>query len=166
MWIFIIIVIAVALVVGPAMMMRPSPAQKNKARLRALALAKNIRVTVRNLPQQPTESEQPFPVPVYFIAPTDHQLNDDWFLLRASYTHEIHFLDSWAWQGDLRATEKEQAALQKYLPVLPESVRGVSVGSKGVCVYWQERGGDRVLLQIIELLEVLNALQIKPKEQV
>jgi hypothetical protein len=166
MWVFIIIGIAVALVVGPAMMMRPSPAQKNKARLRAIALAKNIRVTVRNLPQQPAESEKPSPVPVYFIAPTDHQLDNDWFLLRASYTHEIHFLDFWVWQGDLRANEAEQTILRKYLPVLPESVRGVSVGSKGICVYWHEQGGDPALLQIIELLEVLNALQITPKEQV
>ncbi len=163
MWVFIIIVIAVALVVGPAMMMRPSPAQKNKARLRALALAKGIRITVKNLPQQATQSEKPAPVPVYFIAPTDHQLDDDWFLLRTSYTHDIHFLGCWAWQGSLRASDAEQAVLGKYLPLLPESVRGVSGGSKGLCVYWQEHGGEPVLLQIIELLEVLNALQIKPK---
>lgn len=166
MWIFIIIVLAVALVVGPAMMIRPSPAQKNQTRLRAIALGKGIRITVRNLPQQSAESEKPAPVSVYFIAPANHQLDDDWFLLRTSYTHDIHFLDSWAWQGNLRATAAEQAVLKKYLPLLPESVRGVSVGSKGVCVYWQERGGEPVLQQIIELLEVLNALQIKPKEPV
>lgn len=166
MWVFIIIVLVVALAVGPAMMMRPSMAQKNKARLRAIAHGKGIRVTVRNMPQQAAESEKPAPVPVYFVAPTDHQRQDDWFLLRASFTHGIHFLDSWAWHGDLRATEAEQAILKKCLPLLPESVRGVSVGSKGTCVYWQEQGGEQVMLQIIELLEVLNALQIKPKEHV
>jgi hypothetical protein len=166
MWFVIIMVVVVALVVGPVMMMRPSPAQKNKERLRAIAFAKGIRISVRNLPQQATESEKPAPVPVYFFAPTVHHLDDDWFLLRTSHAHDLHFLGWWEWHDKLRATEDEQAVLKQYLPLLPESVRAVSMGSKGVCVYWQEQGGDEVLQKVIRLLEALNLLQVKAKEEV
>ena len=163
MWFIVIMIVVVALVVGPMMMMRPSPAQKNKENLRATAFAKGIRISVKNLPQLTTDIEKPAPVPVYFFAPTDHHLDDDWFLLRTSYAHDLHFLQWWEWQGDLRPTTAEQAALEAYLPSLPDSVRAVSMGSKGVCVYWQEQGGDPVLQQIIKLLEVLNALQLRSK---
>ncbi len=158
----VIIILAVAMVVGPVLMMRPTPAQKNQERLRAAAFAKGIRVAVRNLPQQASEIEKSASVPVYFFVPHNHKLNDDWFLLRTSYSHDIHFLHWWEWRGDMRASDPELAVLKQYLPALPESVRALSVGGQGVCIYWQERGGEKVLHQIIELLEALNALQIQP----
>jgi hypothetical protein len=163
MWFVIIMIVVVAMVVGPIMMMRPSPAQKHTEQLRAAALAQGIGVSVRNLPQQATEIEKPAAVPVYFFPPVNHHLKDDWFLLRTHYAHDMHFLNWWAWQGEWRATDNEQAVLREYLPLLPESVRGISLGSKGVCIYWQEQGGLVALQQIIKLLEVLNALQIRAK---
>jgi len=159
MWLVVIMVVAVALIIGPFMMMRPNPAQKRKEQLRINAAAKGIRFSVKTLPQQNTEIEKSAPIPVYFLAPGKHARDDDWLLLRAGYTHEMHFLNSWAWQGESRASSLEQSVLQKYLPLLPESVEAVSAGSKGVCVYWREQGGEQVLEQIIALLTELKNLQ-------
>lgn len=155
----IMIVIVIALVLGPVMMMRPNPAQKNKERMRTIALAKGIHFSVKNLPQQAADHEKPAPVSVYFFAPIKNSQDSDWLLLRTSYEHAIHFLGYWAWQGDWRATPAEQAVLTQYLPLLPDSVRAVSVGSKGICVYWSEKGDEKVLEQIITLLESLKNLQ-------
>ena len=154
-------VIVIALIVGPMMMMRPDPVQKNKENLRSIAFTKGIRFSVKNLPQQPSEIEKPAPIPVYFFAPIKDHQSDDWLLMRTSYEHEIHFLGSWEWQGKVRATDAEQNVLKKYLPSLPDTVRAVSVGSQGVCVYWYEKGGEAVLEQVIGLLQDLKNLQIK-----
>ena len=159
MWLIIIMVIAFSLVVGPIMMLRPDPLQQKKERMRMMAYEKGIRFSVKNLPQQVSEIEKQAPVSVYFFAPNKKCKDSDWLLLRTNYAHEMHFLNCWAWQSSERATPAEQAVLEHYLPLLPASVRAGSVGSLGVCVYWFERGGEQVLVQIIELLEALKDLQ-------
>lgn len=161
-WFAVIMLVVIALVVGPIMMMRPDPVQKNKENMRAIAFKKGIRFSVKNLPQQLTETEKPEPTSVYYFPPDKHDQDEDWLLLRTSYQHDIHFLGSWAWQGDVRATNAEQDVLKKYLPSLPDTVRAVSVGRQGVCVYWYEKGGEVVLEQIIALLENLKQLRPQP----
>lgn len=159
-WFISILLVAIALIVGPMMLLRPDPAQKNKENLRAIAAAKGVRFTIKQLPQQTTEIESPAPISVYFFAPSNQQQDDDWMLLRATYDHEILYLRGWEWQGDVRPPAAEQEVLKKYLPLLPDSVRAVSSGSKGICVYWSEKGGEEVLAQVLGLLQELKQLQV------
>lgn len=154
----LVMIVVVALVVGPILMMRPTPVQKNKEHLRSIAAAKGIGFSVKNLPQQAGELEAPAPIPGYFYPPAGDS-ETDWLLLRAKYSHEIHFLQHWAWQGDARASQSEQRLLEQQLPLLHESVMAVSAGSKGICVYWREKGGEQALEQIMSLLEELKRLR-------
>ena len=160
-WFVVITVVVIALIVGPVMTMRPDPAQKNREKMRTLASAAGIRFTIKKLPKQAAEIDNPEPVSVYFFAPTGPQAGDDWLLLRAIYPHEILYLRGWEWQGDTRAATAEQEVLKKYLPELPEGVRGVSAGSQGICVYWNEKGGEVALEKVIALLQALKALQVQ-----
>lgn len=159
-WFVVITVMVIALIVGPIMMLRPNPAQKNKENMRSIASASGIRFTIKKLPKQAAEIENPEPVPVYFFAPSDTQISNDWLLLRATYPHEVLYLRGWEWQGEARATTAEQEVLKKHLPDLPEGVRAVSAGSQGVCVYWNEKGGEPVLEKVITLLQALKQLQV------
>jgi len=152
----IILIIAVALVLGPVMMLRPNPAQKNKEDLRTRARTRGVHFSMRNLPRQPDEQEQPAAIPVYFLPPTKTQTSTSWMLVRTNYQHDINFLGWWAWQGQPRAIGAEIDVLTAQLPVLPQSVRAVSAGGGGVCVYWEEKGGEPVLQQILQLIDSLK----------
>lgn len=152
----IIFIVIVSLVLGPIMMMRPNPAQKIKENMRMRARAKGVHYAMRNLPRQADELEQPAAIPVYFIPPTKTQDSAGWMLVRTHYEHEMHFLGWWAWRGDVRPNSAELAILKQHLKRLPESVRALSAGGNGVCVYWEEMGGELVLDQLLELLEALK----------
>jgi hypothetical protein len=152
----VILIITVSLVLGPLAMMRPDPVQKNKEKLRMLARASGVHYSIRNLPKQADEQAAPEPSPVYFSPPSETQNTPSWMLVRTSYEHQIHFLGWWAWQGESRATATELAVLTDHLQDLPDSVRAISAGGKGACVYWSEKGGEPVLLQILSLISALK----------
>jgi hypothetical protein len=154
----IIIIVAVGLVLGPIMMMRPNPAQKKRESMRLLARAEGVHYSMRNLPQQADEREKPAPIAVYFLAPTEaNSATDNWMALRTRYEHDIHFLGWWAWRDGKRPSVAEEAILRDYLRGLPESVKAVSAGTEGISVYWEEKGGEPVLRQILDLLKSLRA---------
>lgn len=152
----VILIVTVSLILGPLAMMRPDPVQKNKEKLRMLARANGVHYSVRNLPQQADEQNAPEPSPVYFVPPGETQNTPSWMLVRTGYEHEIHFLGWWAWQSEARATTAELAVLKENLLDLPESVRAISAGGKGVCVYWGEKGGEPALRQILNLIAALK----------
>jgi hypothetical protein len=158
----VILILTVSLVLGPVMMMRPNSDQKNKENLRILARAKGVHYSMRNIPQQADEQAAPEPSPVYFSAPSETQSTPSWMLVRTGYEHEIHFLGWWAWQGEARATAAEMAVLTDHLQALPESVRALSAGGKGVSVYWAEKGGEPVLRQILDLIALLKKTATNP----
>ncbi|RYY04106.1 MAG: hypothetical protein EOO53_04235 [Gammaproteobacteria bacterium] len=153
----IIVIVAISLILGPIMMLRPNPVQKNKENLRSLARAAGVHFSIRNLPQQADEQEKPAPVPVYFIPPEKPQLLASWMLVRTNYEHDVNFLGWWAWRGDARANSAEQQVLSEQLGNLPESIRAVSGGGDDVSVYWEEKGGEEVLQQVLLLLKSLKA---------
>jgi len=152
----IIIVIALALILGPVMMLRPNAAQKYKEGLRRLARAEGVHYSIRNIPRQADEQEQPAGVPVYFFPPLKTQTSPGWMLVRTHYEHDLHFLGWWNWQGEERPTDAELEVLREHLPTLPESVRAVSSAGQGVTVYWEEQGGEPVLQQVLSLLKSLR----------
>lgn len=152
----VILIITASLILGPLMMMRPDPVQKQKESLRLLARASGVYYTMRNLPQQADEQQAPEPSPVYFLPPTETQNTSAWMLVRTRYEHDIHLLGWWMWQGEARASEAELAVLHTHLAALPDSVRAISAGGKGVSVYWGEKGGEPELAQIIHLINALK----------
>lgn len=152
----IIVIVAVSLILGPVMMLRPNPAQKNKEHMRSLARAQGVHYSMRNLPQQADEHSKPSPIPVYFIPPGKTRASQGWMLIRTNYQHDINFLGWWAWHGEARASDAVQAVLRNQLNNLPESVRALSAGGDGVTVYWEEKGGEAVLVQILDLLKALR----------
>ena len=158
----VILIITASLVLGPVMMLRPNPDQKNKENLRLLARASGVHYSMRNIPQQADEQTAPEPSPVYFSPPSETQSTPSWMLVRTGYEHEIHFLGWWAWQGEARATAAELAVLRVHLQALPGSVRAISAGGNGVCVYWAEKGGEPVLQQILELIAALKKTVVNP----
>ena len=152
----IILIVTATLILGPLAMMRPDSVQKNKENLRMLARAGGVHYSIRHLPKQADEQEAPAPSPVYFVPPTETQNSAGWMLMRTGYEHEVNFLGWWAWQGEARATDAELVVLQEHLQALPESVRAISAGGKGVCVYWSEKGGEAALQQILNLISALK----------
>lgn len=152
----VILIVAFALVLGPIGMMRPNLKQKKKENMRLQARARGVHYSMRRVPRQPDEQEAPEAIPVYFLPPVKTQTAVGWMLVRANYQHELNFLGWWAWQGEARATPAELEVLQERLPALPASVRALSSGGEGVCVYWQEKDGDEVLEQLLQLLEALK----------
>jgi len=152
----VILIVTASLILGPLAMMRPDPVQKQKESLRLLARASGVHYSIRNLPKQADEQQAPEPSPVYFLPPSETQNTSSWMLLRTSYEHEIHFLGRWAWQGGARANSAELEVLNNRLQTLPESVRAISAGGKGVCVYWDEKGGEPTLKQILDLIDALK----------
>lgn len=152
----VILIVTASLILGPLAMMRPDPVQKNKENLRMLARASGVHYSIRNLPKQADEQEAPEPSPVYFAPPSETQNTASWMLVRTSYEHEINFLGWWAWQSETRATDAELAVLKDHLQALPDSVRAISAGGKGVCVYWGEKGGEPALQQILNLIGALK----------
>lgn len=154
--VIILVILVVALILGPIRMMQPSPAQKKREKLRLAARARGVHFALRNIPQQADEQSPPGPIPVYFLAPGKNQTDKGWMLVRANYEHDIHFLGWWVWQNRIRPTDAEVEALKTYLPGMPASVRALSAGNEGICVFWEEQGGESVLEQIIQLLEALK----------
>ena len=152
----VILIVTASLILGPLAMMRPDPVQKNKENLRMLARASRVHYSIRNLPKQADEQDAPEPSPVYFAPPSETQNTASWMLVRTGYEHEIHFLGWWAWQGEVRATDAELAVLKEHLQALPDSVRAINAGGKGVCVYWGEKGGEAALQQILNLISALK----------
>lgn len=144
----------VAMVVGPIMMLQPSASQRRQENLRTRAAHLGLRVKIVSLPQQITESEQPAAIPVYCL-PHDPpgKSHSQWLLLRGAFAHEAHFFESWQWHGSAEATPLEQAWLRKNLASLPGSVAALECGQQGICVYWTEAGGEKVLEGISALLE-------------
>lgn len=153
----IIVIITVALILGPIRMMQPTPAQKMKEKMRLAARARGIHYSVRNIPRQADEQENPASVPVYFFPPPNLMVEKSWMLVRANYQHDINLLGWWTWQGDEHASAAELDVLKTQLPSLPESVRALSAGREGICVYWNEQGGDEAFQQVLDLLEALKA---------
>lgn len=157
----IIVIVVVSLILGPIRMMQPSPEQKKREKLRLVARSKGVHFAMRNLPQQADEQEAPGLMPVYFLPPTKSQTEKGWMLVRANYEHEIHLLGWWAWLNEARPSEAELDILRAHLPSAPESVRALSAGTEGICVFWAEQGGDAALEQVVQLLEELkNAVTV------
>lgn len=143
----------VAMVVGPIMMLQPSAAQRRQESLRQRAAQLGLRVKIVSLPQQATESELPAVIPVYCLPHEPQGKNmSQWLLLRGAYAHEANFFGSWVWHGKERATTAEQEWLRSKLASLPNSVAALECGPQGICIYWSEAGGEKVLEGISELL--------------
>lgn len=164
-WILIIILVAVvAMIVGPIMMLQPNATQRKQEKLRSRALALGLQVKMTSLPQQATDSEAPAAIPVYCLPHAQARpCLSEWLLRRSTYVHESHFFQEWFWSGEHRSNEQERQWLLNCLPNLPPSVVALSCNAGGICVYWAEMGGDKMLQELVDLLHTYGQATNKVK---
>lgn len=155
-WFFVALILVIAIILGPISMLRPSPGQKRKEALRLYASKEGVRFSMRRLPALKTDINQAASIPVYYLPPPKIQDIPEWILMRTHYQHEGNFYLEWDWQSDVRPNEAATNLLKTYLPQLPESVRAISHGSLGLCVFWQEKEDLEMLNLLIEMLKTLN----------
>lgn len=145
------IVLAIAMAVGPVLMLKPSKYQQRLADLRAKALELGLRVHMLPLEGSPEQ------VPAYCRQWVDKDADRaPWILLRTSYSHELNFHNEWAWQKDLPAGVHWHERISRLLDDAPAQLLAIGNGPQGLCCYWSERGGERVLEVIVEILNELS----------
>ncbi|WP_157960441.1 hypothetical protein [Marinimicrobium alkaliphilum] len=137
------------------MSVKPNKGQRRQELMRLQAAERGLNVSLVTLPRLPTDTEAPRPIAAYCQRAGRIQPATYWQLTRAAYEHESHFLGCWCWHKEGRATTAEAEVLARCLPHLPAGVRAVSAGTRGWCVYWDERGGEPVLEQVQALVQAL-----------
>lgn len=156
-WLILMLILAAALIIGPIMMLKPNPSQSRREQWRLQARDAGLRFRMQALPKLPTDTDSTPPVPVYYLSPSESQVNSsEWMLMRTAYEHEGNFYHDWDWQGEGRANQREQAILKEYLPRLSQGVRAISNGPKGTAIFWDEKGKENLVPLFTVLLRVLQ----------
>lgn len=149
----LIIILVIALILGPIAMLIPKPEMRRREALRLKARSQGLRFTLRKLPILKTDTESLPAMPCYFLPPLAQSSTlQEWVLMRMPYAHEGHFYRDWDWLGDYRPTQETQAFLQQQVPSLPEGVRALGYGAAGVTLFWNEKEGEAILGQLVQLL--------------
>lgn len=157
MWLIIILIVTVALILGPLAMLKPNPAQKRREDMRMQAHQLGLRFMMHSLPKLSTDMESPTPMPVYYLPPkTLGEDPRDWTLIRTAYEHDGNLYRDWDWQGAGRPSTQVQNILKSHLPNLPQGVRAIIEGHQGVCIYWDEKGGENLVPLIAKILQELQ----------
>lgn len=147
----VFIVLAVAMAVGPVLMLKPSKYQQRLADLRTKALGLGLRVHMLPLEGSPEQ------VPAYCRQWEDKEADrDPWILLRTSYSHELNFHNEWAWRKGLSAPVHWHQRISRLLDDAPAQLLAIGNGPQGLCCYWNERGGEVVLVKIAGILDELS----------
>lgn len=150
MLITFIVIFAIAMIVGPLLLMQPSRYTRQLAALRAEALTLGLTVKIGQLPGN-TENIAVYthPWPSYY----GKAKQQNWLMVKRSFSHEIHYADHWDWQGESRADPHVLAHLKALLAQLPESVLAIEANSGGISCYWTEAGGKKTLLELRNWLD-------------
>lgn len=153
-WGLILLLVGVAaMVVGPIMMMQPNAAQRYQGDLRMRAAKLGLRVKIVSLPRQVTDTTQPDSISMYCLPLEQPAAGvSTWLLLRAAYAHEAHFAGHWVWKEKAQVSPPQRDWLEQHLPRLPRSVAAIGNGPEGICIYWSEAGGEKLLIELAELL--------------
>lgn len=143
-----------AMMVGPILLVQPSRRDRRIAALRAKAADLGLKVSMQSLERGVT--------PVYErrwpSLEKSKRTNVEWTLERQTYSHGIHFADWWQWLGQGRPPSAALPVLEGRLAKLPESVSNVESTPLGLRCYWSEQGGESVLLDLAEWLQVTTEL--------
>ena len=157
-WFIALMIFVLALVIGPLAMLKPKPAQRQKEQLRLKARELGLHFAMMRLPQLKTAQEKPDVCPVYFLPPSAALAEaKGWILLRTAYEHESNFYQEWDWHESHKPSENVMCILRSHMAKLPLSIKAISAGSLGVCVFWQEQGGEDCLYMIQQILQELVA---------
>lgn len=160
LWMLVTLVAIVALSFGPLLMLQPSVAERRQGELRNRAMQLGLNVSIGALPKQDTDTEAPGMMAIYrWSRHHSRAPGQCWTLLRAAYSHEQHFLQTWAWQGIGRPGARERAVLEAMVPRLPDSVLGLGADSSGWYAYWTESRHAGELECLYEALHTLSQAQ-------
>ncbi len=131
--------------------MQPSATQRREARMRKLALDLGLRVHLQEPPKGSRCPPQRKLLPLYCL-PWERSRKDrgGWSLVRKNFSHELHYSGEWDW-GD-KPSRLPPEAFKQCLQAAPEVVLAVTLGAAGLCVFWEEYGGDQQVNVIADWL--------------
>lgn len=148
------------------MAMRPNPDQKRKERIRMAARSMGLSFRITRLPKLPTETTEGETISCYFIEPNPSQLlQPEWTLRRTDYPHESNFYAEWDWSSSVRPSPAVQEYLRGLMISLPRDLKAIGAGPSGTSVYWQEKGDEAVLADILDMLRRISALEDKKNNE-
>ncbi len=153
MVITLVIGLIIAIILGPLLMIMPSRGMQKIAALRQHAREMGLLVQSHRHLALPTEEQWMFylhPWPSF----TKNEQITAWALIKKNYSHEIHLKGQWDFQGTI-PHESIAVVLKNHLEQLPEFVAGIEATSAGIGVYWNERGGDKILAILAAWLDDL-----------
>ena len=153
MWIPILMCLgALALLLGPILLMQPTQRQRREAGLRQAALTKGLRVYLQKPPKGADVPVSMRSIASYCLPWRDKEdVRNPWLLIKSKYAHEAHLFGLWDWQE--KSNGIDEAVLSQCLATVPERVVAVASGPQGFCCYWDELGGEGVLLEIDQWLK-------------
>ena len=156
----LLVIMVISLIVGPIMAMRPNPDQKRKERIRMAARSMGLSFRITRLPKLSTETNEGETIACYFLQPTPAQLlRSEWMLRRTDYPHEANFYAEWDWTSSVKPCVEAQEYLRTQMISLPRDVKAISAGPSGTSVYWQEKGDEVVLADLLDLLRRIAAFE-------
>ena len=153
LWGIICTVLVVSMMVGPIMLMKPSLSQKRLAAKRQKAIEKGFRVHMAPTPEGVKIDAIPRYISMYcWPLEKKHKQDDSWLLIKKNYTHEIHAAGCWDWSQE----PSQSPAIDKILNTLselPNSVVAIEKNHQGVCCYWEEKGDEQQLENLLNWIK-------------
>ena len=140
------------------MLMQPTQADRRLTRLREAAGLAGLRVHLQPLPKTAAGDDRVDMAGVYCL-PWQEQRHtrDSWLLAKRKYTHDLHFVGHWEWQGEGR--ENNEDRLKTALETVPPKVLALARGPQGLCCYWSEIGNEEDVNALADWLKT-NLLTI------
>ena len=157
----LVIGLIIAIILGPLLMLKPSRGTQRIAALRLQALQMGLIVQSHRHPAISADAQWMFylqPWPSF----TKVAQMSTWALVKKNYSHEIHLKGQWDFQGT--APQQTIAAILKnHLEQLPEQVAGIEATSAGIGIYWNERGGEKMLKLLSAWLDdLVSTIALQP----
>ena len=129
--------------------------------MRQLALELGLRVHLQEPPKGSRCPPQRKLLPLYCLPWTSNRKQrGGWSLVRRNYTHELHYSGEWDWSD--KPTLLPPDSFRECLQAAPETVLAVTMGAAGLCVFWEEYGGEMQVNRIADWLQATAARVMNP----
>lgn len=169
--VYVLIGVAILFIVGPIIAVLPSKRQREQMAMRKQAMARGVSIEF-------TSIEDPDPDPEKYLSNTGKPLERikkvvayrilrpkpsgwrqmpriDWCVVRAGDSPGDELADGWQWEKRLPPPEMSnelRSFLANRLQKMPNDVVRVDEVRFVISVYWNERGGEQALLEIMDFL--------------
>jgi len=137
-WItWLVVVLVIIMFVGPIMMVRPTPGMSKIAGIRAYANKRGLLVRIPTRDSVSNVKGAIYSLPQSKPA-RDRELAAGWSLKKQKHSHEIHFYDTWDWDGGLPPDKRAFVDLKQVIDELPPGITAIAFNVAGASVTWDE----------------------------